>query len=195
MRPSTDQPQTDPTNAPRVTVPEASVILGITSDAVRARLRRGTLQKEQDEDGTVYVRLNGSAFTDRPDRPDGRTTSRPTDPRPSDEASGGKGEAVLVEALQDQIASLKGEVEDWKNVVTTRDEELRRKDHLLAALVQRVPELGAAPETSSDKPGQPEAASEGADRGYVPPEASSASEGRREPREQSWWRRWLGLRS
>ena len=179
MRPSTDQLPTDPDRPDRVTVPEASAILGITSDAVRARLRRGTLHKERGEDGTVYVRLgapdfaaNGSASTDRPDRPNGRTTSRPTDPQPSTDRGQPDATPLLVEALRDQVEMLRGEVEAWR-------EEARRKDTIIMALAQRGPELEAAPEP----PGAPETASE-------PRSGTDTPAPENEPR-RSWWRRWF----
>jgi hypothetical protein len=40
---------------------------------------------------------------------------------------------------------LQNELEDWKGVAT-RDEELRRKDHIIAALTERIPELEAPSE-------------------------------------------------
>src|SRR3954452_13904600 len=42
----------------RFTVHEAASVLGITPEAVRSRIQRGTLTKDKDEDGTVHVRLN-----------------------------------------------------------------------------------------------------------------------------------------
>jgi hypothetical protein len=47
-----------PTSYRRVTVKESAHILGISPEAVRARIKRGTLDKEKAEDGTVYVRLD-----------------------------------------------------------------------------------------------------------------------------------------
>ena len=38
-----------------LTVHEAADALGLTVEAVRSRIKRGTLQKEKDDDGTVYV--------------------------------------------------------------------------------------------------------------------------------------------
>ncbi len=40
-----------------LTVQEAAKALGITPEAVRGRIQRGTLPKEKAKDGTVYVRL------------------------------------------------------------------------------------------------------------------------------------------
>jgi hypothetical protein len=48
-----DQSQT---GRQRLTVAEASEVLGITVEAVRGRIKRGTLEHERDS-GTVYVLL------------------------------------------------------------------------------------------------------------------------------------------
>jgi hypothetical protein len=69
----TDGTRQDATVAPTVTVPEAARILGVSVDAVRSRLRRGTLEGEKIE-GEWHVRL--------PDRQDGdRTSADPTGTR------------------------------------------------------------------------------------------------------------------
>ncbi len=93
----------------RVTVVEAATILSITPDAVRSRLRRGTLRKDRGPDGEVLVVLDGDALsTDRP-------TDQPT--------------VALVEALEEQITYLREQAALWQ-------EEARRKDHLLAAALE-----------------------------------------------------------
>ncbi len=72
MRQTDDQPKTDqPTNR-RVTVPEAVALLGLSEDAVRSRLKRGTLRKEKSPDGTVLVVLgaDGRAARQHPTAPD-----------------------------------------------------------------------------------------------------------------------------
>src|SRR5919199_843830 len=53
-----DEPHDQSVIDRRVTVAEAARILGISPEAVRARIQRGTLPKEKDPDGTVYVRLD-----------------------------------------------------------------------------------------------------------------------------------------
>ena len=65
------RPSTDPL---RLTVPEAAEVLGVTVDAVRGRIRRGTLDSER-ESGTVYVWVD-LAEADRPG-PSG-TSRRPS---------------------------------------------------------------------------------------------------------------------
>src|SRR5215212_2728296 len=117
------QPSTDQSADRRVTVVEAAAILSITPDAVRSRLRRGTLRKDRGPDGEVLVVLDGDASaTDRP-------TDQPT--------------VALVEALEEQITYLREQAALWQ-------EEARRKDHLLAAALEgaaleRTPALEEEP--------------------------------------------------
>jgi len=49
-------------------VPEAAELLGITAEAVRMRIKRGTLRSER-QGGRVFVLLGQSQPTDRPDEP------------------------------------------------------------------------------------------------------------------------------
>ena len=52
-------PQNHQTTAVYVTVPGVADILSVTPDALRSRLRRGNLRREQGEDGTVSVLCRG----------------------------------------------------------------------------------------------------------------------------------------
>ena len=60
----------------RITVAEAAGRLGVTQDAVRKRIARGTIRHEKDEDGRVFVYLRaadtglGTAKTDQDDEQD-----------------------------------------------------------------------------------------------------------------------------
>jgi hypothetical protein len=152
MRPSTDRPPTDR----RVTVFEASSILGITPDAVRSRLRRGTLTKETGEDGTVYVRLDADGHTDQ-------TTDRPTD-----------------QTTVAYINALKSQIEYLREVVQKRDEEIRWRDHLLAAALERIPPQLEAP---SEDSGAPVTSSEDRGESQVPDDGERVS----------WWRKVIGV--
>src|SRR5215208_3925074 len=107
----------------RVPVVEAATILSITPDAVRSRLRRGTLRKDRGPDGEVLVVLDGDASATH---------------RPSDQPT-----VALVEALEEQITYLREQAALWQ-------EEARRKDHLLAAALEgaaleRTPALEEEP--------------------------------------------------
>jgi hypothetical protein len=138
-----DQAHNQPPIGRRVTVKEAADVLGISPEAVRARIKRGTLYKEKGADGTVYVRL-GDDGTD-------------------DGTSGHQGRDELVEELRDRIRYL--------------EEESRRKDHLLAAALERIsPALEAPSETRE----APEPVSDAQSKSDV------AEEDKR-----PWWRRLL----
>src|SRR5215217_9784733 len=91
----------------RVTVAEASEILGITAEAVRTRIKRKKLDSVKDPPapgGTVYVLLE--ADQTRPDiDPAVKGRDQTTD------------QTELVETLREQVAYLQG-------VIATRDQEL-----------------------------------------------------------------------
>ena len=142
-----------PTNQ-RVTVPEAAELLGITVEAVRMRIKRGTLSAER-QGGRVFVLLGQGHPTEH-------TTERTdlTDPR------------------DELIAQLRSEVEAWR-------EEARRKDHLLAAALERIPPQLEAP---PDAPGSPETVEKEQGRAEPRPDAPAAQEGEARP----WWRRVFG---
>ncbi len=83
------------------------------------------------------------------------------------------------------VESLGAQVEYLKGVVATRDEEIRRRDHIIAGLVERVPAL-EAPRNGHEMPA--DAAAEGAEPRR--PATGDAQEAAERP---SWWRRWFGF--
>lgn len=142
----------------RTDVYEAAQVLGISTDAVRKRARRGTLDSEKDADGHLYIWLDEGA-----PRPDGDTPNG----APGGSPLSAEHSSSLVEELRDRIRYL--------------EEESRRKDHLLAAALERIP---PALEEPSDERGSPQAAPQEGGGSEVPPE---------EERPSSWWRRFFGL--
>ena len=178
VQPTTDQP-TSKTTDQRVTVADAALLLGISEDAVRSRLRRGTLRRETGGDGTVFVVLG----TDRPasnqrptdDRLTNQQNDRQTAGQPIDGHVDRRGGSEtyrdeLVEALRDEVAHLRDQLDRERDASA----ELRR---IVAGLVQRVPELEAAPEPRN----APKTASESTVNSDVPSE----------PERVSWLRRLL----
>lgn len=173
MRITTEQ--TDATV--RMTVQEAAEALGVTVEAIRGRMHRGKYLKEKDADGRVWVLLSPNQLPNgRPEvherlsersgmssgersrnqsRTDGPTVYRRLD----------VADTELVEELRREVAYL-------KEVIVTRDEEIRRRDHIIMALTERIPELVEAPQN-----GQEDA------RGYKDWEG---------PAKRSWWRRMFG---
>src|ERR671915_1130970 len=119
----------------RVTVQEAARRLGICQDAVRQRIRRGSMRHDKDDKGRVYVYLNV-------------TDTHPTDVHdaPQDAVHDASRNELITE-LRDRVRFLEAELTD-------RKEESRRKDHIIAALTQRIPELEPAsePREYSERP-------------------------------------------
>jgi hypothetical protein len=120
----------------RLTVVEAAARLGVKEQAIRKRIQRGTIAHDKDEDGRVYVYL------------------APDDWATCTGAGVDSGMSTLVQSLQDQIAYLRQEAEDWK-------EEAHRKDTIIMSLTQRLPELeapagpqAASADTSGTGPGR-----------------------------------------
>ena len=151
-----------------VTVPEAAKLLGISPEAVRARIQRGTLHKDKASDGTVYVRLYADQTGSYVDRTVDGTADQSGDQTP------------LVASLEEQVSFLRAEL-------ITRNEELRRKDHIIAALTERIPEL-PAPATFSQEP------REGTEPGSEEHSTHAPTEEPVHPVERpSWWRRFFGL--
>jgi hypothetical protein len=150
-----------------VTVVEAATILSITPDAVRSRLRRGTLRKDRGPDGEVLVVLDGDASsTDRP-------TDHPT--------------VGLVEALEEQITYLREQAALWQ-------EEARRKDHLLAAALEaaalkRTPALEELSEPREERV----MPSEDPYLTHAPPMPETPVSDAQDKHKVPWWRAFFGL--
>jgi len=162
------QPSTDQSADRRVTVVEAAAILSITPDAVRSRLRRGTLRKDRGPDGEVLVVLDVDASaTDRP-------TDQPT--------------VALVEALEEQITYLREQAALWQ-------EEARRKDHLLAAALEgaaleRTPALEEEPSEPREERAMD---SEEPYSTHAPPMPETPVSEAQHKRKVPWWRAFFGL--
>ena len=115
----------------RLTVQEAADVLGTSVDAVRMRVRRGSLASEKDPDGRVYVWVDG----------DSSETEPGLDVEPS----------MLISAKDETIRILTQQFEAERRA----NEENRR---IIAALTSRIPELEApqepreAPETATAEP-------------------------------------------
>jgi hypothetical protein len=114
-------------------VPQAAEALGITEGAVRGRLKRGTLRSHR-EAGTVYVVLEGGPSAVHRDEPVGEST----------------GQSELVEELRRTNELL-------REVITTRDEEIRRRDTIIMNMTEAMKALNPpAPEDSSEARESPE---------------------------------------
>ncbi len=148
----------------RVSVDEAARVLGLSVDAIRKRVQRGTIPYEKDPAGRVTILLDTvETVQDITGHGPGHGHRR--------------GEERLLEELREQVAFLRRELE-------ARTEEARRKDHIIMSLAQRVPEL--EPGTLRDERDARETVSED-DGGTGTPAGDTG-----EPRGRSWWRRFFG---
>jgi excisionase family DNA binding protein len=127
----------------RITIAEASDLLGISKDAVRMRIKRGTLRSEK-TDGRVYVWLDDVPNADQ-------NSDENTDP------------STLIAAKDETIRTLREQLESERRA----NEENRR---LLAGLIERLPALEAGTETpdSQMSTGSPETVQEEPERAEEP---------------------------
>jgi hypothetical protein len=136
--------------------------LGITVDAVRSRVKRGTITHER-KGGRVYVLL-------------GADESRPGHDQGTDQV-GGQGTTAAEDRTDELIATLREQLQAERQAHA----EARR---IIAGLVERIPAIEAPPEERESPQtieGEPEEAEHHAATG-------EAQEGVRRP----WWRRMFG---
>jgi hypothetical protein len=149
----------------RLTVQEAAEVLSTSVDAVRMRVRRGTLESEKDPDGRVHVWVNGDSTETKP------------------ELDGEPG--ALISAKDETIRVLSEQLESEREARRRADTIIAQLTQANATLAARVPEL-KAPQ------GQPEAAEkvegEPARSGSRPDQVGA----REDTQPRSWWRRMFG---
>jgi len=105
--------------------------------------------------GTVYVLLD-------PDQSGPvQTSSDHSQPSPDQSPDTSRGEAAeaLLEAKDETIGDLRDRVEHLQRELEGRNEELRRKDHLLAAALERIPAIEPPAEPSPETREPPETVS------------------------------------
>jgi hypothetical protein len=150
-------------------VAEASEALGISVEAVRGRIKRGTVEHERTPEG-VYVFID----TDQP--PTGH--DQPSDQSRPDAAG------ALVEELRDRIAFLEGQLR-------RRDEEIGRRDAVLLNMTEAMKALNPPREAQSREEASESPESPGPSD--APPEAGrEVQEATERQEERSWWRRMFG---
>jgi hypothetical protein len=107
----------DTSGARRLTVMEAAKRLGVSTNAIYKRIERNTISHERDPYAKrtyIYLEDESDLRRTRQIRPDARTDE-------------------LVDTLRAQVELLRRELDAWK-------EEARRKDHIIAGLLVRIPE-------------------------------------------------------
>jgi hypothetical protein len=139
----------------RYTVQEAVDLLGTTVEGGRSRIKRGILDSLR-VDGKVYILLGGAvqASDQAPGHPDGQAhpdnTARDrvhgeVHAGHGDDRDRGRHDLGDHGSRRDElIAELRAEVAAWR-------EESRRKDHFIAALVERPPPQLRAPSSPTPR--------------------------------------------
>jgi hypothetical protein len=148
----------------RLTVQEAAEVLDTSVDAVRMRIRRGTLESEKDPDGRVHVWVNGDSTETKP-RLDGEPSA-------------------LISAKEETIRVLSEQLESEREARRRADTIIAQLTQANAALAARVPEL----EASQEPPEAAEMVEEEPGRTEPSPDFQGAQEGVQRP----WWRRLFG---
>ena len=144
-------------------VGEAARELGISTDAVRKRIARGSLRSDR-EDGHVRVWLDvGGTEAGREAQVDGE---------------------ALVEVLQDHISDRRVQLEAEREARRRADTIIAQLTQANAALAARVPELEAAQSREETADG----AAEEPERAAPHSATVESQEGVRRP----WWRRMFG---
>jgi hypothetical protein len=144
----------------KLDVKQAAQVLGISTDAVHKRVKRGTLEAEKDEDGRVLVWIDS-------------------------EDNGYSSSSQVVHPLL--LTHLESENEFLRQELERRAEELSEMRRIIAALVQRVPELEPAKQQEpTPRPREyPETASESTGTG-------TDQSNEQEQQERSWWQKLFG---
>jgi len=150
----------------RLTVAEASAVLGVTVEAVRGHIKRRTLDHERTAEG-VFVLLDTDQSADRP-RP---ATDQTGDRLQSDSAA-------LISAKDETIATLPDQLE----AESQAHAEARR---LLMAALERIPPQLEVPSEARESH---QTADEQQGRGEPRPATVESQESIQRP----WWRRVFG---
>lgn len=125
----------------RVSVSEAARRLGISDGAVRKRVERGSLDGDKDEEGRLYVWLDGVVDASHDPSHDGRRTA----PGGGTTGDPGQGQSpgAANEVYEARIADLKEQLAFFRSEMERRSDEAERKDRIIAGLAQANAELSS----------------------------------------------------
>lgn len=112
----------------RLTAQEAAEVLGTSVDAVRSRIRRGSLDSEKGKDGRVFVWLDADQAGAESQAEDASSSS------------------PLVEELRDRVRFLERELERKDAILLNMTEVMRA--------LNPPPEAPGSPETATEQPGR-----------------------------------------
>jgi hypothetical protein len=155
-----------------MTVAQAAGALGISAEAVRGRIRRGTIPVER-EGRAVYVLLDNRTTADQTGTTD-RSVVRPVE------------SGALISELRGRIEDLRTDRDAWRD-------QARRSDYMASAAMERTHELenrlrALEPPASSEPTEAAETVEEASEEASPRPAVGGAQAGAQRP----WWRRVLG---
>jgi hypothetical protein len=131
-------------------VADAARVIGISRDALYKRIRRDSVGWEKGEDARIYDYI-------------GTATDTSTDAGIAAAMDASTDQSALIASLEEQVSYLREVVRSRDDEIRRREEEYReearRKDHLLAAALERIPAI-ESPDTPSETREPPETASE-----------------------------------
>ncbi len=170
----------------RLDVKQAAEVLGISSEGVRKRIKRETLDSEKSQDGKVFVWLDRSD-SDRTNGPN-ESDNGPHTNGYADRTEYGQESDTRVDALH---SSLQDQVSYLRNQLDLEREANRENRRLLAATLERIPQIEAPRAAHPQAPSEPRDAPETSTEGETGTETPAGDTG--EPRRSSWWRRFFGF--
>jgi hypothetical protein len=161
----------------RLDLKTAALEMGVTSEAIRRRAKRGTLPSEKGEDGLLYVWVPAvsDGVHDVSDNGPHGVSNGGVHAGEADDPSASHLPEALLERFEDENGFLRQELERLHK-------ELERKDAILLTMAQRIPEL--EPSSEPRESSVPSSENGNGDR---------AADTEREAYKLSWWRRWFGF--
>jgi predicted ArsR family transcriptional regulator len=168
-----------PSDAMPLSLADAAAQLGISPDAARKRLERGTIQGEKRSGRwVVYLEPDATASAHQD------ATWMPVD-------AGDDG--FVADAVRELVETLRSENRFLRDELANRSEEIRRRDHIIAGLVERVRELPAG-ETTQHAAAMQEKAALRDDRADMASESMTPASDSMALHWRAWWRRMRGER-
>ena len=158
-----------------VDVVEAARELGISTDAVRKRIARGSLESDR-PNGNVLVWLDGGG----------------TEAGRADQVEGGE----LVDVLREQVYYLRSQLDVQAEEIQRRDVIISQLTQATSNLTDRLRELEAPAQQPMPSEEAPDAAQEAATDEPGPPTGAGVTgpqNGSEEIRRRSWWREFFGF--
>ena len=144
-------------------VKQAAEALGISSEGVRQRIRRGSIASEKDTGGRVYVFIDEEA-----------TNGTPYEP-----------------STDDVVTRLENEVEFLRKELATRDAEIQRRDAVLLSLSEGLKALNPPPASPEVRDSSVTPSEEPYSTHDAPPVPETPVPEAHHKR--SWWRAFFGL--